>query len=128
MWRRVGLAPLACPAPALAGESQESGLCHDTVVSPNPVARPKTRTKRVRLDQLLVERGLVETRSRAQALVLAGKVRVGGATARAADRKPGDAGRYDDRDRRLRNRSRTSAVAGTSWPPRSMRSGSTRPG
>src|SRR3954468_11179739 len=31
-----------------------------------------------RLDQLLCERGLVETRSRAQALVMAGRVRVDG--------------------------------------------------
>jgi 23S rRNA (cytidine1920-2'-O)/16S rRNA (cytidine1409-2'-O)-methyltransferase len=39
---------------------------------------------------LLVERGLVETRSRAQALVLAGKVRVGDGDAVRLDRKPGD--------------------------------------
>jgi 23S rRNA (cytidine1920-2'-O)/16S rRNA (cytidine1409-2'-O)-methyltransferase len=45
----------------------------------------------VRLDQLLVERGLVETRSRAQALVLAGKVRVGDGDAARLDHKPGDA-------------------------------------
>lgn len=34
--------------------------------------------KKVRLDQLLVQRGLAETRARAQALILAGEVRVGG--------------------------------------------------
>ncbi len=45
---------------------------------------------RVRLDQLLVERGLVETRSRAQALVMAGKVSVGEGDAARRDRKPGD--------------------------------------
>ena len=45
---------------------------------------------RVRLDQLLVERGLVESRNRAQALVLAGKVRVGDGDAARLDRKPGD--------------------------------------
>jgi 23S rRNA (cytidine1920-2'-O)/16S rRNA (cytidine1409-2'-O)-methyltransferase len=45
---------------------------------------------RVRLDQLLVERGLVETRSHAQALVLAGKVGVGEGDAARHDRKPGD--------------------------------------
>ena len=52
--------------------------------------KTKTKTTRVRLDQLLVERGLVETRSRAQALVLAGKVRVGEGDAARLDRKPGD--------------------------------------
>lgn len=48
------------------------------------------KTPRVRLDQLLVERGLAETRSRAQALVLAGKVGVGEGDAARRDRKPGD--------------------------------------
>ena len=48
------------------------------------------KVRRVRLDQLLVERGLVETRSRAQALVLAGAVRVGEGDAARHDRKPGD--------------------------------------
>jgi 23S rRNA (cytidine1920-2'-O)/16S rRNA (cytidine1409-2'-O)-methyltransferase len=72
------------------GEPGESGLCHDTGVSPNPIATPRPRPKRVRLDQLLVERGLVETRSRAQALVLAGKVRVGAGDGARLDLKPGD--------------------------------------
>lgn len=45
---------------------------------------------RIRLDQLLVERGLAESRSRAQALVLAGKVGVGEGDAARRDRKPGD--------------------------------------
>lgn len=47
-------------------------------------------TRRLRLDQLLVERGLAETRSRAQALLLAGRVRVGDGDRARADRKPGD--------------------------------------
>jgi len=44
----------------------------------------------MRLDQLLVERGLAETRSRAQALVLAGRVRVGEGDGARRDRKSGD--------------------------------------
>ena len=43
-----------------------------------------------RLDELLVERGLADTRSKAQALVLAGKVRVGDGDAARRDLKPGD--------------------------------------
>jgi len=46
--------------------------------------------RRMRLDQLLVERGLAPTRSRAQALVLAGKVRVGEGDAARHDLKAGD--------------------------------------
>jgi 23S rRNA (cytidine1920-2'-O)/16S rRNA (cytidine1409-2'-O)-methyltransferase len=46
--------------------------------------------RRIRLDQLLVERGLVPSRARAQALVLAGKVRVGVGDAARSDRKSGD--------------------------------------
>jgi len=55
-------------------------------VSPAPTHKPP----RIRLDQLLVERGLAESRSRAQALVLAGKVKVGEGDAARGDRKPGD--------------------------------------
>src|SRR6478736_446150 len=46
--------------------------------------------KRIRLDQLLVERGLVPSRARAQALVLAGAVRVGDGDGARRDRKSGD--------------------------------------
>ncbi len=49
-----------------------------------------TRAPRVRLDQLLVERGLVESRTRAQALLMAGRVRVGAGDGARTDRKPGD--------------------------------------
>lgn len=61
-----------------------SGLCHDSRVS------TATNHARQRLDQLLVDRGLVETRSRAQALLLAGRVRVGEGDRARTDRKPGD--------------------------------------
>ena len=47
-------------------------------------------TRRSRIDDLLVDRGLVEDRSRAGALVLAGKVRVGEGDRARRDRKPGD--------------------------------------
>ncbi len=54
--------------------------------------RPVTgvRVARVRLDQLIVDRGLAESRSRAQALLLGGKVRVGNGDGARFDRKPGD--------------------------------------
>ncbi len=45
----------------------------------------------MRLDELLVDRGLAETRSKGQALILAGKVRVGDGDAARRDLKPGDA-------------------------------------
>ena len=45
---------------------------------------------RVRLDQLVVDRGLAPTRARAQALILGGKVRTGIGDAGRVDRKAGD--------------------------------------
>jgi 23S rRNA (cytidine1920-2'-O)/16S rRNA (cytidine1409-2'-O)-methyltransferase len=51
---------------------------------------PAARTARQRLDQLLVERGLADSRTRAQALILAGHVRVGEGELVRTDRKPGD--------------------------------------
>jgi 23S rRNA (cytidine1920-2'-O)/16S rRNA (cytidine1409-2'-O)-methyltransferase len=48
------------------------------------------RPHRVRLDQLLVERGLAESRSRAQALLIGGRVRVGEGDRARVDRKAGD--------------------------------------
>jgi 23S rRNA (cytidine1920-2'-O)/16S rRNA (cytidine1409-2'-O)-methyltransferase len=59
------------------------GVCHDREMS-------ASAARRQRLDQLLVERGLAETRSRAQALVLAGRVRVGDGDAARHDLKAGD--------------------------------------
>jgi 23S rRNA (cytidine1920-2'-O)/16S rRNA (cytidine1409-2'-O)-methyltransferase len=59
-------------------------------VSPAPLPGAPARTTRVRLDQLLVERGLAPTRSQAQALILAGKVRVGEGDAARRDLKPGE--------------------------------------
>ncbi len=48
--------------------------------------------KRIRLDQLVVQRGLAETRARAQALIMAGEVRVNGIVAnKAGERVPADA-------------------------------------
>jgi 23S rRNA (cytidine1920-2'-O)/16S rRNA (cytidine1409-2'-O)-methyltransferase len=61
-----------------------SPVCNDGRVAVS------SRARRVRLDQLLVDRGLAQTRTRAQALVLAGKVRVGEGDAARGDRKPGD--------------------------------------
>lgn len=48
------------------------------------------RQSKIRLDQLLVDRGLAETRSKAQALILAGKVRVGTGDAARRDHRSGD--------------------------------------
>ena len=48
------------------------------------------RAARVRLDQLILERGLAESRSRAQALLIGGRVRVGAGDGARLDRKPGD--------------------------------------
>jgi 23S rRNA (cytidine1920-2'-O)/16S rRNA (cytidine1409-2'-O)-methyltransferase len=48
------------------------------------------RPTRQRLDQLLVERGLAESRTRAQALIIGGHVRVGAGDSARKDRKPGD--------------------------------------
>jgi 23S rRNA (cytidine1920-2'-O)/16S rRNA (cytidine1409-2'-O)-methyltransferase len=48
------------------------------------------RAARTRLDELLVARGLAPSRTRAQALILAGQVRVGEGDATRLDRKAGD--------------------------------------
>jgi 23S rRNA (cytidine1920-2'-O)/16S rRNA (cytidine1409-2'-O)-methyltransferase len=54
------------------------------------MSSPAARPTRQRLDQLLVERGLTESRTRAQALILGGHVRVGDGPTSRTDRKPGD--------------------------------------
>jgi 23S rRNA (cytidine1920-2'-O)/16S rRNA (cytidine1409-2'-O)-methyltransferase len=54
------------------------------------VSHAAVRRSRQRLDQLVVERGLAETRARAQALILAGKVRTGSGDGARLDRKAGD--------------------------------------
>ncbi|MES2208993.1 MAG: TlyA family RNA methyltransferase [Chloroflexota bacterium] len=51
---------------------------------------PGTRSARVRLDQLVLDRGLAPSRTRAQALILAGKIRTGVGDAGRLDRKAGD--------------------------------------
>jgi 23S rRNA (cytidine1920-2'-O)/16S rRNA (cytidine1409-2'-O)-methyltransferase len=54
------------------------------------VSQAAVRRSRQRLDQLVVERGLAETRARAQALILAGKIRTGTGDGARLDRKAGD--------------------------------------
>ena len=61
-------------------------MCHH---GPVTGVRAK-RAARVRLDQLILERGLAESRSRAQALLIGGRVRVGEGDGARLDRKPGD--------------------------------------
>jgi 23S rRNA (cytidine1920-2'-O)/16S rRNA (cytidine1409-2'-O)-methyltransferase len=61
-------------------------VCHHEPVTGVRTKRPA----RVRLDQLIQERGLAESRSRAQALLIGGRVRVGEGHAARLDRKPGD--------------------------------------
>jgi 23S rRNA (cytidine1920-2'-O)/16S rRNA (cytidine1409-2'-O)-methyltransferase len=56
----------------------------------SPTSTSPHKPARRRLDQLLVERGLADTRAKAQALVLAGRVRVGVGDAVRLDRKAGD--------------------------------------
>jgi len=51
---------------------------------------PTGRQHRVRLDELLVERGIASSRTRAAAYLLGGRVRVGDGDAARGDRKPGD--------------------------------------
>jgi 23S rRNA (cytidine1920-2'-O)/16S rRNA (cytidine1409-2'-O)-methyltransferase len=59
-------------------------------VSATATRNARGKASRQRLDQLLVERGLAETRTKAQALILAGKVTVGEGDAARSDLKAGD--------------------------------------
>lgn len=54
------------------------------------MSQATVRRARQRLDQLVVERGLADSRARAQALILAGKVRTGSGDGARLDRKAGD--------------------------------------
>ena len=54
------------------------------------MSHASARRSRQRLDQLVVERGLADSRARAQALILAGKVRTGSGDGARLDRKAGD--------------------------------------
>jgi 23S rRNA (cytidine1920-2'-O)/16S rRNA (cytidine1409-2'-O)-methyltransferase len=54
------------------------------------VSHATARRTRQRLDQLVVERGLADSRARAQALILGGKVRTGTGDGARLDRKAGD--------------------------------------
>jgi 23S rRNA (cytidine1920-2'-O)/16S rRNA (cytidine1409-2'-O)-methyltransferase len=54
------------------------------------VSPATVRRVRQRLDQLVVDRGLAESRTRAQALILAARVRTGEGDAARTDRKAGD--------------------------------------
>ncbi len=68
-------------------------MCHDKPVSTAADHLERSTHsigRRVRLDHLVVERGLAGTRTRADALILAGKVRVGDGDGARLDRKPGD--------------------------------------
>jgi 23S rRNA (cytidine1920-2'-O)/16S rRNA (cytidine1409-2'-O)-methyltransferase len=54
------------------------------------VSKTAVRAPRLRLDQLVVDRGLAPSRARAQALILGGKIRTGSGDAGRLDRKAGD--------------------------------------
>jgi 23S rRNA (cytidine1920-2'-O)/16S rRNA (cytidine1409-2'-O)-methyltransferase len=56
----------------------------------HPTTTATAKPGRTRLDELVVARGLAPSRSRAQALILAGQVRVGDGDSARLDRKAGD--------------------------------------
>jgi 23S rRNA (cytidine1920-2'-O)/16S rRNA (cytidine1409-2'-O)-methyltransferase len=75
----------------MPGLWKEARVTTSRTPPPDPAPRAKPATKQ-RVDQLLVERGLAESRARAQALILAGLVFVGEAkVAKAGQTVPADA-------------------------------------
>ena len=89
--------------------------------SRQPEALMPMKTSKVRLDVLLVERGLAPSRERARALILAGQVTRG----RPGRVEGGNGGRRRRAASTSRARSsRTSAAAASSWPTRSTPSAS----
>ncbi len=71
----------------------ESALCHDRRVNASATASSAQggrRAARVRLDQRVVDLGMAASRTRAQALILGGKVRTGTGDGARVDRKAGD--------------------------------------
>ncbi len=85
-------------------------------------------SRRTRLDLLLVERGLATTRARAQALVMAGQVRVGEGDGARTDLKAGDLVANDAVLTRGRGPALGQPRAPTSCSRRSTPSGSIRTG
>jgi len=76
-----------CRRGSLAVSRGEAGCATIPGVTRTAVRGGRTRR---RLDQLVVDRGLAETRARAQALILGGKVRTGIGDGARVDRKAGD--------------------------------------
>ncbi len=77
LWGRNGLVPGRCTAlPSAHARSDSHRSRFDG--GPSFLTMPPTpREKKIRLDELLVSRGLCPTRSQARALIMAGKVRRG---------------------------------------------------
>ncbi len=112
----------AMPHPDDAADALAVAICHvhsqqfrlatrQPPQTPSAMSEPrKARTPRVRLDQLLVDRALVKSRSQAQAIILAGQVRVGTDTrTKAGELVSAD---VEVLDRAARD---SSAAVGKSW-------------
>jgi 23S rRNA (cytidine1920-2'-O)/16S rRNA (cytidine1409-2'-O)-methyltransferase len=83
LWKEAGVTTTRTPSPDPASPSADRAVTGR--------AQPK-RAPKQRIDQLLVERGLAESRARAQALILAGLVYVGETKiAKAGQTVPADA-------------------------------------